>query len=133
MYGFFKQILNNCHQVLLFKILAVQSITCFSFQVLLNFTSFYTLLIIKFCIRYTNTFSKTIPLAWEDPWKGLTHLEGKWAFLQSLSCHFWSRLWLTHFLAVFKPLGLPVVIQDELSNSEALELTKPYKHTTIKI
>lgn len=29
----------------------------------------------------TNTFSKTIPLAWEDPWKGLTHLEGRWAFL----------------------------------------------------
>ena len=48
-----------------------------------------------------------MPLAWDEPWKGFTHLEGKWAFLKSLSCHFWSRLWFFNLRAVRIPRGLP--------------------------
>lgn len=59
-------------------------------------------------MRTTYTFSRTIPLAWEAPPKGLAfHRVPKWAFLKSLSAHRWSRRWLTCFLAVRRPLGLP--------------------------
>ena len=57
---------------------------------------------------YTYTFSRTIPLAWEAPPKGLAfRAVPKCAFLYPLSCHLWSRRWFLSLRAVLKPLGFP--------------------------
>lgn len=56
----------------------------------------------------THTFSRTMPLAWEAPPKGLAfRAVPKWAFLYCLSCHFCSRRWLRSFLAVRRPRHFP--------------------------
>ena len=69
---------------------------------------------LKLCLQkkkisfYTYTFSRTIPLAWEAPPKGLAfRAVPKCAFLYPLSCHLWSRRWFLSLRAVLKPLGFP--------------------------
>lgn len=60
---------------------------------------------------HTYTFSRTMPLAWEAPPKGLAfHLVPMWAFLNSLSAHRCSRRWFTCFRAVRIPRGLPEIL-----------------------
>lgn len=61
----------------------------------------------------TYTFSRTMPLAWEAPPKGLAfRAVPKWAFLYCLSCHFCSRRWFRSFLAVRRPRHLPVKMKN---------------------
>lgn len=60
------------------------------------------------------TFSRTMPLAWDAPPKGLAFQRvPKWAFLYSLSCHLCSRRWLTCLRAVRNPRGLPIHKRNE--------------------
>ena len=55
------------------------------------------------------TFSRTMPLAWEAPPKGLAFKAvPRWAFLYCLSCHLCSRRWLRSFLAVRRPRHFPI-------------------------
>lgn len=72
------------------------------------FAYYYMTILIK-KKKNTYTFSRTIPLAWEAPPKGLAfRAVPKCAFLYPLSCHLWSRRWFFSLRAVLKPLGLPL-------------------------
>lgn len=64
--------------------------------------------LVAMCCSGTHTFSRTMPLAWEAPPKGLAfRAVPRWAFLYCLSCHFCSRRWLRSFLAVRRPRHFP--------------------------
>lgn len=77
----------------------------------------------------THTFSRTIPLAWEAPPKGLAfRAVPRWAFLYCLSCHFCSRRWLRSFLAVRRPRHFP-----ETQTATEIDLKKEESTTGITL
>jgi hypothetical protein len=54
----------------------------------------------------TYIFSRTMPLAWEEPAKGFFHSFPKWLFLYDLSAQSWALQW---FLS-FRPAPIPRVL-----------------------
>lgn len=84
--------------------------------------------------KLTYTFSKTMPLAWDAPPKGLAfHLVPMWAFLNSLSAHRCSLRWFTCLRAVRIPRGLPGIVICRSSLKSRLGSPKSIHYTIIKI
>lgn len=80
------------------------------FPFLINWTRTHFRIAELGCLASTPTFSRTMPLAWEDPPNG-EDLKAvpKRRFLKDRSAQRSSRRWLRSLRAALRPLGFPAV------------------------
>merc|ERR1712093_443069 len=87
--------------------LGTNAVTFFPF--LINWTLTHFRMAELGCLASTPTFSRTMPLAWEDPPNG-DDLKAvpRARFLYERSAHFCSRRWLWSLRAALRPRGFPL-------------------------